>query len=503
MDLLQAFLAQKGKEYAPFDPQRVHRIYAVLKPHLEKLYAQSRESKKVDLGGQNLAKDTQNVFINQTDFCQKDKQNHPFIIHILGTNGKGSTGRFITLGLAQKGHKVLHFTSPHLFVFNERFYFANVPEITESINEICVDSHSTSSPSVLNAKDSARIAIKTNNITRIATNSELESAHLWLQRFHIVQEASYFEYATFLALYLAKDCDYFVCEAGLGGEYDSTSVLNADLSVFTPISIDHEDFLGSDIDCIAGTKLRAMGQNVILAPQKFTQCQKIAQHIAREKNANLFILPKLCEIIPNPPTQPSAQNFEQYAQNFYQTFHCKNTKSLDDVFWRGFHNYITKNAYAEFLHENLFCAIFALLFCNVTFNFATLKALDLRGRCESLTPNILLDVGHNAECAHALKHAIVQKFGKKNIILVYNAYFDKAVLAILSILKPVISEVLILNVKNERIIKKAELENILNNLGLKYSDFTPTKLQKNCNYVVFGSFSVVAEFLAMQETIIE
>ena len=482
MGLLEAFLEQKGKEYAPFDTKRVHRIYAVLKPHLEELYAQSAKSKK----------DLESLIPQSKERCSFSTQNKPFIIHILGTNGKGSTGRFITLGLAQNGYKVLHFTSPHLFRFNERFYLANIPN-----SDLSAKSGSANSSKKDCAKDCGNAHKGTH---RIADDSELEKAHLWLQRFPIIEQSSYFEYATFLALYLAKDCDYFVCEAGLGGEFDSTSVLQADLSVFTPIGIDHEEFLGNTIASIASTKLRAMGKNVLLSPQRFPKCKKIAKDIAQEKSANLFEIPKLCNpITRKQPALSLMQNFEKYTQNFSQTFHNTNLKTLDYTFWCGFSDYISKNAYAQFLQQNIVCAIFALLFCNLRFDFTTLKPLDLRGRCENFKPNILLDVGHNIECAKALKYAIVQKFGKKNVILVYNTYFDKAVLEILGILKPVISEVLILKVKNERIIDKVELEKILDNLELRYSDFAPAKLQKDCNYVVFGSFSVVAEFLTTQD----
>lgn len=486
-------MAQKGKEYAPFDTQRVHRIYALLQPHLENLYKQSRESKqqskRADLPPKQ-AKKAHNFHPKACLALTQAKKDKPFIIHILGTNGKGSTGRFITLGLAQNGYKVLHFTSPHLFDFNERFYMANMQSCADF--EDFADCGAKSSAQ----KKFAKSSVRDSNQHRIATHRELENAHLWLQRFPIVRESSYFEYATLLALYLAKDCDFFVCEAGLGGEFDSTSVLSADLSIFTPIGIDHEEFLGSDIASIAGSKLRAMGKNVLLAPQRFAQCKKIAQQIAQQKNAHLFTIPNLHKIIISDQSNDSnAQNFNKYAQKFSKIFHCENMQPLDSIFWRDFAQYIAKNAYPQFLQENLFCAIFALLFWNLRFDFTTLKTLDLRGRCEIIAPNILLDVGHNVECAKVLKHTIVQKFGKKNIILVYNAYFDKAISAILSILKPVVSEVLILKVKNDRIIKKAELEEILHNLGLKYSDFAPAKLHKDNNYVVFGSFSVVAEFL--------
>ena len=72
-----AYLESKGAEYAAFDPSRMPKIFAALDCRLPK-----------------------------------------HIIQILGTNGKGSTGRFIALGLLAQGYKVLHFTSPHLHRFN-------------------------------------------------------------------------------------------------------------------------------------------------------------------------------------------------------------------------------------------------------------------------------------------------------------------------------------------------------------------------------------------------
>lgn len=458
MNNLESFLEKKGVEYAPFDPQRVHRIYAVLKPHLEKLYAQSRESAQADFGGQNLAKNTQNVFANQHIFGSQKK---PFIIHILGTNGKGSTGRFITLGLAQKGHKVLHFTSPHLFKFNERFYFANVLEGVKSSVEKGVDSHNKSSLSALNAKDSARIAIKTNNITRIATDSELETAHLWLQRFPIVQEASYFEYATFLALYLAKDCDYFVCEAGLGGEYDSTSVLNADLSIFTPISFDHQDMLGDSIKQIATTKLKAMSKCALLAPQPFKEVTQIAKNLSKEKGANVTLIDDI------------------FTKNCLPTHFDTYAKQL-----------------APFLKQNLFSAYKALESIGVSVDFATLAKFDLPARAQYITPNILVDVGHNVHCAHSILQIVKQK----RVILVYNTFFDKDTKAILGILKPIIDRLLILEVQHSRILPKRELIGIIQSLGIKYADFEGMKsIKPNNNYVVFGSFSVVKTFMEIYD----
>ena len=107
----------------------------------------------------------------------------PFVIHIVGTNGKGSTGRFLAHYLHKKDLKVLHYSSPHIVKFNERIW--------------------------INGND--------------VKDEELEVAHKFLQDLYdveILQKLTYFEYTTLLAFYLSKDFDYLVLEAGLGGEFE-------------------------------------------------------------------------------------------------------------------------------------------------------------------------------------------------------------------------------------------------------------------------------------------
>lgn len=445
---LDRFLEQKGAEYAPFDTKRVHRIYAVLKPHLEELYAQSKSKK------------TPKVLTPQgEEQCGFSLQNKPFIIHILGTNGKGSTGRFITLGLAQNGYKVLHFTSPHLFRFNERFYLANIPNS---------DFRAKSSSAKTSKKDCAKDCGNAHKGThRIADDSELEKAHLWLQRFPIVAESSYFEYATFLALYLAKDCDYFVCEAGLGGEFDSTSVLRADLSVFTPISFDHQDMLGNSIESIATTKLKAMSKHTLLATQIYKEVDSIAKSIAKQKGAELTFVENIFDETDKPiPLEHLArlpENFYEYSQNL-----------------------------APFLKQNLFVAYRALESIGIGVDFARFGRFDLPARAQYIAPNILIDVGHNAHCAHSILQIVKQK----RVILVYNTFFDKDASAILGILKPAIERLLILEVSHSRILPKDKLINIAQNLGIEYGIFEGVdSMRADKDYVVFGSFSVVKTFM--------
>ncbi|MDP3301269.1 MAG: bifunctional folylpolyglutamate synthase/dihydrofolate synthase [Sulfuricurvum sp.] len=177
----------------------------------------------------------------------------PKIIHIVGTNGKGSTGRFLATALHRLGKKTGHYTSPHIMQFNERIWI-----------------------------DGENIAD-----TRLAT------AHEKLMGFLDTQTAealSYFEYTTLLAMVAFETCEYVVLEAGLGGEFDATNVFDKVLSIFTPIDFDHAAFLGSTIESIASTKLRSMRSQALLGIQKHDEVERIALEIALSKNTSLYKL---------------------------------------------------------------------------------------------------------------------------------------------------------------------------------------------------------------------
>lgn len=173
------------------------------------------------------------------------------IIHLIGTNGKGTTGRFLASALHSLDFKTAHYTSPHILNFNERVW--------------------------LNGID--------------ASNEELALAHRELQKLLSKEESdslSYFEYTTLLAVLIFKDCDYVVMEAGLGGEFDATAVFDKVLTLVTPIGIDHEAFLGTTIEEISRTKLNAIKTNAILANQNFSEVYKVANHLELEKKIKTY-----------------------------------------------------------------------------------------------------------------------------------------------------------------------------------------------------------------------
>ena len=181
----------------------------------------------------------------------KSKLKLPKIIHLIGTNGKGTTGRFLATALYNLGYNTGHYTSPHIIDFNERIW--------------------------LNGAD---VSLK-----------QLEQAHIKLLDILDKSDAStlsYFEYTTLLAMVEYQECEYLVLEAGLGGEHDATAVFEKVLTLVTPIDLDHEAFLGSTLEEIARTKLNAIQNNAILAAQEHLDVYKIAKELEAQKNVKIY-----------------------------------------------------------------------------------------------------------------------------------------------------------------------------------------------------------------------
>ena len=342
----------------------------------------------------------------------------PHIIHIIGTNGKGTTGRFLASALLSHGFNVGHYTSPHILEFNERIW-----------------------------KNGANIS-----------NAALEAAHEELLRLLSSEDAdalSYFEYTTFLAMLIFRECDYVVLEAGLGGEYDATAVFDNILTLVTPIDFDHEAFLGSSIEAIARTKLNAVKSAAILGLQKHPEVMKIAQEIAQERSLRLA-------------------SCNEYLDASDAVKIAKISEKL---------------ALVEYLQNNLKLAIAALKFLGIEYEAEDFFSAKLFGRLSRLSENILLDVGHNTLAAHSIVSALK---GEK-YTLVYNSYKDKNYSEILRILKPVITAVELICVNEERIEDPYVLQSAAENVGLECSNFKNVEDDKN--YLIFGSFSVAETFL--------
>ncbi|NKB50493.1 MAG: bifunctional folylpolyglutamate synthase/dihydrofolate synthase [Alphaproteobacteria bacterium] len=180
------------------------------------------------------------------------QQKLPPVIHVAGTNGKGSTIAFLRAIYEAAGLAVSTYTSPHLVDFTERFVLAGETISTAALCDL------------LNEVDDI-------NDGQPITEFEIVTA------------------AAFLALSRCE-ADVVLLETGLGGRYDATNMVDAPLAtVITPISLDHQAFLGDDIAAIAAEKaaIQKAGVPSIIAPQPGVAAQVI-DRIGAERGAIAF-----------------------------------------------------------------------------------------------------------------------------------------------------------------------------------------------------------------------
>ncbi|MCR2066028.1 Mur ligase family protein [Campylobacter helveticus] len=345
----------------------------------------------------------------------------PPIIHIVGTNGKGSTGRFLAQLLEALGYNVGHYSSPHIFEFKERFYL-NGGLVDEDLLE------------------------KTHQKLSLILQEDLE-------------KLSYFEYATFLAALLFEKCDFIIFEAGLGGEYDATSVFKKRLSIFTQIDYDHEQFLGNRLEQIARTKLKVMAKKALISTNQNESVLKMAQKIALLKGAKLCVLRDLSPDL--------LENLELYKNKFKLPLFLENNLKLA---LRACEILLTKTQTIKALKN--------------------LGKLNLRGRCEKISEKLYIDVGHNVLAARAL----CEYFKGEKLEIVYNGFLDKKIFEILKILKPISAKIMVFKCENEaRALANEQIFDLCEKLNIKCEEFK--ELDKDKKTLVFGSFILVEKFL--------
>ncbi|WP_299285189.1 folylpolyglutamate synthase/dihydrofolate synthase family protein [uncultured Tateyamaria sp.] len=170
----------------------------------------------------------------------------PPVIHIAGTNGKGSTQAMIRAGLEAAGYRVNAYTSPHLARFHERIRLAgeliSEPALTALLDE-CYEANGG-------------------------------------------KDITYFEITTCAAIlaFARTPADFTLLEVGLGGRLDATNVIDTPaLTIITPVSMDHEAFLGDTLAAIAGEKAGIIKRAVpcVVGPQDDAGMDVIQARAAR------------------------------------------------------------------------------------------------------------------------------------------------------------------------------------------------------------------------------
>jgi dihydrofolate synthase/folylpolyglutamate synthase len=167
-------------------------------------------------------------------------------IHVVGTNGKGSTSAFLSSIILHAGHSVAQFSSPHLVRFTERFRINGVEYSAEKL--------------------ASRL------------DSVLEAAP---------DDATFFEITTALAAFIFSEerVELAVMEAGMGGRSDATAAFAGEITVITPIALDHSEYLGATLEDIAREKAGIVvpGTTVICAEQPDAVRRAVESHCSAAK----------------------------------------------------------------------------------------------------------------------------------------------------------------------------------------------------------------------------
>lgn len=336
-------------------------------------------------------------------------------IHIGGTNGKTTTSRMIDSLLFEMGLRTGRFTSPHLESFLERIAINGQPI------------------------DAKALIFSFNDI----------SAYLDLMDTKFEHPISFFEAITALAFaaFAEHPIDVGVIEVGMGGLWDATNVVDADVSVIMPIGLDHTEYLGETLTEIAQTKAGIIkeGGFVVLAQQEpecavelLKQAALVGADVAREGieysviSRSIAVGGQLLTI--------------QGAKDVYP-----------DIFIPLHGKHQASNAAAALVAVEAFFGDQELDIEAVRAGFANVAS---PGRCEVVhrDPTIILDAAHNPHGASALADTIQSEFTFDDVIGIFAPMGDKDVRGILLELEQVMDSVIVTANSSTRAMQVSELE---------------------------------------------
>jgi dihydrofolate synthase/folylpolyglutamate synthase len=315
------------------------------------------------------------------------------IVHVAGTNGKGSTCAMIESALRAGGRRTGLFTSPHLVEPTERIQIAGRPVMREQFTAAFDRVHA--------------------------------AAEDLLSRGAIDLHPTYFETVTAMAFVLFEQlgAEAVVLEVGLGGRLDASNVVEPALAVITPVDYDHEALLGKSLDAIASEKAGILkaGVPAVLAPQRPEAGAALSRRAAE---------------LGTPVTRTSSLPIEDleldpWGCNFRVGRLC-----------------IRCPLAGEHQAQNAVTAIAALELLGVPPEAIErgIAQTVWPGRLERISerPEIILDGAHNPAGARALA-AYIERFylGRRRLTLIYGAMRDKAVSEMAGILFPLANEVIV------------------------------------------------------------
>lgn len=342
-------------------------------------------------------------------------------IHVGGTNGKTTTTRMIDSLLFAHGLRTGRFTSPHLETYLERIAINGQPidpkELIFSYNDI--------------------------------------AAYLDLIDTKFDNPISFFEAITALAFaaFAEHPVDVAVIEVGMGGEWDATNVVDADVSVVMPIGFDHMEYLGHTLHEIAATKAGIIkeGGFIVLAQQEPEAAKELIRKSA-EVGADV-VREGIEYSVASRAVAVGGQLLSIQGVN----------DTYDEIFLPLHGRHQASNAASALVAVEAFFGDQPLDIDAVRAGFA---AVTSPGRCEVIhrDPTVILDAAHNPHGAKALARTLTEEFNFDEIIAVVGVFGDKDAAGIFHELEPIVDHVIVTQSSSSRALPSSELEKIASSI---------------------------------------
>ncbi|MCC2335332.1 bifunctional folylpolyglutamate synthase/dihydrofolate synthase [Cellulomonas wangsupingiae] len=343
-------------------------------------------------------------------------------VHLTGTNGKTSTARMVERLLREHGLRTGRFTSPHLTRVTERISIDGEPISDERFVEVWQDV----APYV-----------------HMVDQQHLERGG---------QRLSFFEVFTVMAYAAFADApvEVAVVEVGLGGRWDATNLVDAEVAVITPIAMDHERYLGDTLVEIAGEKVGIVkdGATLVLAHQT-DDVEGVVLAAAAERGARV-VREDVDVAVVDRQVAVGGQLVALRGLGGVYT----------DVFLPLYGEHQAHNALLALV------ATEALLTGGAALDGAVVEAafadVTSPGRLEVVrsSPTVLVDAAHNPAGAEALVDAVTEAFEFTRLVGVVGVMADKDPEGILAALEPLLAEVVVTQASTSRALDVDDLAEI-------------------------------------------
>lgn len=307
-------------------------------------------------------------------------ERHMKVIHVAGTNGKGSVCAFLSSMLTEGGKRTGLFTSPHLVKINERFQINNEPVS----DEIFLDAYE--------------------RVMKLVEEMQKDGFY----------HPAYFEllFAIGMVIFEKAQVEYLILETGLGGRLDATNIVEKPVvTVITSISLDHTEILGDTIEEIAGEKAGIIKQGIpIVYDGREKRAEKVILQKAEEENA---------KAVPLYEEKLSIQGSTDHSVDYL----------FDESFYQG--HVITVPYLAPYQVRNSALALLAMEEIDpqheigLETRLQAIRDTRWQGRMETVLPGVIVDGAHNEDGVHEFVRTLRQVGSSRRIVMLFSAVVEK------------------------------------------------------------------------------